>query len=77
MSKRDVASEIDYSDHRSIATSVTQSNRIGRARASDTHSVLSKANLDKLDKNAADAKIIRKYWAMNSCRFFMYNLSRY
>lgn len=60
MSKRDVASEIDYSDHRSIATSITNPNRFGRVRASDTQSVLSKANLDKLDKNAADSKIIRK-----------------
>lgn len=56
-SKRDIASEIDYSDQRSIATSVTLSNRYAKKKPSDTHSMLSKDNLDKLDNKN---RLIRK-----------------
>lgn len=56
-SKRDIASEIDYSDQRSIATSVTLSNRYMKKRPSDTHSMLSKDNLDKLNNQS---RLIRK-----------------
>lgn len=48
-SKRDIASEIDYSDHKSIASSVALSKRYTPKRHSDTHSVLSKVNLTKLE----------------------------
>ena len=60
--KRAMQSEIDYSDHKSIATFVSQSNRSKRAyRPSDTKSVLSKNNLDKLDsQNGRKTKIICK-----------------
>ena len=54
-SRRDVASEIDYSDNKSICTTVTMQRRSNSNRNSDTQSVLSKANLDKLNK---EGKII-------------------
>lgn len=66
-SRRDIASEIDYSDHKSINTTITLQKRSSNFRQSDTQSVLSKGNLDKLNKEMKDDKIIRK------CNIFSYS----
>lgn len=57
-SKRDISSEIDYSDHRSIATSVTLSIKSGRrSHRSNAGSDLTKDNLNKLGQLANGAKL--------------------
>lgn len=58
-SRRDIASEIDYSDQKSIASSLGISKRQIK-RPSDTQSVLSKSNLAKLNGEQKQGSSIRK-----------------